>query len=117
MIDYNGDTVYPIKFKDDIKYRKFKKNYSALNFITELIVDGEDLISYTPPHFYNSYRSKIMVAVGVYFNKKDKLLRFRIIKHKNGVRLKKFKITQDQYKQFYDMINTFTKIADNYKWQ
>jgi hypothetical protein len=114
MIDYNGDKIIPVEFKNDQKYGDFKKHYTHLDFIEELLVDGEDLISYVPPYFYNSYRSEMLIVMGVYFDDKAKLLKFRIIKYKNGVKLKKFKITKAQYYQFNSIYNIYKKIIKGY---
>ena len=114
MIDYNGDKILPINFKSTQKYKDFRHHYTPLDFITELLVDGEDLISYVPPHFYTSYRSEMILTIGVYFDDKNKLLKFRIIKYKNGVKLKKFKVTINQYRQFNNMLTIYKKIIRGY---
>jgi hypothetical protein len=101
MLDFSRGDNYKIKFRNKTECEHFANKFTARS---RLIRKTRTL-----------YNSKIEVLIGVLFKKNQKLLKFFIIKIKNGIPQKKFKITKHEYDEYINMKNEILSMARIYE--
>ena len=97
MFDFIGGDNDKVNFRNETECEQFVRKFNARS---RLIKKTRTL-----------YNSKIEVLIGVLFKKNQKLLKFFIIKIKNGIPQKKFKVTKHEYNEYISMKNEVLVMA------